>query len=275
MISITGFLMIVFWGLVGGCVYLVYRPSGGLHLHEVQEQVHAVEESIEEQGVSRRAERPRVIANFALTADGKVSTRNFTPTRFTSRADKRRLQEIRCLGDALARRRTHDLDRSNEHGNLGERPARTAQGNSACRAEPLRVIVSNRGEIDPRLEGVSNGWLSSDRFFHAKNASEFARVDRATRRSLDFQFSESRSRSNAPHPPEPLPGADGRLRRRPKAVSSAPGDRGRRRTPPYVDAADIRRSRGAHAHRDSRWIPAENHPLPAERIWRPRAASAF
>jgi hypothetical protein len=47
MISITGFLMIVFWGLVGGCVYLVYRPSGGLHLHEVQEQVHAVEESIE------------------------------------------------------------------------------------------------------------------------------------------------------------------------------------------------------------------------------------
>jgi hypothetical protein len=47
MISITGFLMIVFWGLVGGCVYLVYRPSGGLHLHEVQEQVHAIEESIE------------------------------------------------------------------------------------------------------------------------------------------------------------------------------------------------------------------------------------
>ena len=47
MISITGFLMVVFWGLVGGCVYLVYRPSGGLHLRELQEQVDAVEESIE------------------------------------------------------------------------------------------------------------------------------------------------------------------------------------------------------------------------------------
>jgi uncharacterized membrane protein YbhN (UPF0104 family) len=47
MISITGFLIIVFWGLAGGCVYLVYRPSGGLHLQQVQEQVDAVEESIE------------------------------------------------------------------------------------------------------------------------------------------------------------------------------------------------------------------------------------
>ena len=48
MISMTGFLMVVFWGLIGGCVYLVYRPTGGLHLDEVQEEVHAVEESIED-----------------------------------------------------------------------------------------------------------------------------------------------------------------------------------------------------------------------------------
>ena len=47
MISVTGFLMVVFWGLVGGCVYLVYRPSGGLHVNEMQEQIEAVEESIE------------------------------------------------------------------------------------------------------------------------------------------------------------------------------------------------------------------------------------
>ncbi|HET7239412.1 MAG TPA: lysylphosphatidylglycerol synthase transmembrane domain-containing protein, partial [Terrimicrobiaceae bacterium] len=48
MISMTGFLMVVFWGLIGGCVYLVYRPTGGLHLEEVQEEVHSVEESIED-----------------------------------------------------------------------------------------------------------------------------------------------------------------------------------------------------------------------------------
>jgi hypothetical protein len=47
MISITGFMMTVFWALVGGVVYLFYRPSGGLHLSEVQEEVGAVEDSIE------------------------------------------------------------------------------------------------------------------------------------------------------------------------------------------------------------------------------------
>jgi hypothetical protein len=48
MISITGFLMVVFWGLVGGCVYLVYRPTGGLRLDEVQDEVQAIEGSIED-----------------------------------------------------------------------------------------------------------------------------------------------------------------------------------------------------------------------------------
>jgi uncharacterized protein (TIRG00374 family) len=47
MISITGFLIVVFWGLVGGCVYLMYRPSGGLHLEDVQEEVEEIEQSIE------------------------------------------------------------------------------------------------------------------------------------------------------------------------------------------------------------------------------------
>ena len=48
MISITGFLMVVFWGLIGGCVYLVYRPTGGLRLDEVQDEVQAIEGSIED-----------------------------------------------------------------------------------------------------------------------------------------------------------------------------------------------------------------------------------
>lgn len=47
MISLTGFLMTVFWGLVGGVVYLVYRPSGGIHIAEMEEEVSDLEESIE------------------------------------------------------------------------------------------------------------------------------------------------------------------------------------------------------------------------------------
>lgn len=49
MISITGFLMVVAWGLVGGLVYLAYRPSGGLHIRDMEKEVEAVEESIENQ----------------------------------------------------------------------------------------------------------------------------------------------------------------------------------------------------------------------------------
>ena len=140
--------MIVFWGLVGGCVYLVYRPSGGLHLQEVKQQVRRNRRVHRGQSVSRRAGWPRVIANFALTADGKISTRSFTPTGFTSKADKRRLQEIRCLGDALlAGARTISTDRMSMGISASDlRERRKAIG---LPAEPLRVIVSNSGGIDP------------------------------------------------------------------------------------------------------------------------------
>ena len=98
--------------------------------------------------MSMRAGRPRVIANFALSADGKVSTRNFTPTGFTSKADKRRLLEIRCLGDALlAGARTISTDRMSmgiPASDLQER--RRAIG---LPSEPFRVIVSNSGAFDP------------------------------------------------------------------------------------------------------------------------------
>jgi riboflavin-specific deaminase-like protein len=89
-----------------------------------------------------------VIANFALTADGKISTRSFTPTGFTSKVDKRRLQEIRCLGDALlAGARTISTDRMSMRISASDlRERRKAIG---LPPEPLRVIVSNSGGIDP------------------------------------------------------------------------------------------------------------------------------
>ncbi len=100
--------------------------------------------------------RPRVIANFAVTADGKVSTRRFTPSGFTQPADKRRLQEIRALGDALLvgaatvsadtmSMRLSDLDLRAQRRDAGRPP------------EPLRVIVSNRGRFDPGARVFEKG----------------------------------------------------------------------------------------------------------------------
>jgi 2,5-diamino-6-(ribosylamino)-4(3H)-pyrimidinone 5'-phosphate reductase len=97
--------------------------------------------------VNKRAWRPRVIANFALTADGKISTRNFTPTVFTSKADKRRLQEIRSLSDALlAGARTIATDRMSMR--IPAKDLQERRRSLGLPPEPLRVVVSNRGQID-------------------------------------------------------------------------------------------------------------------------------
>ena len=89
----------------------------------------------------RKLPRPFVTANFAITADGRISTRNFTPADFSSRRDKRRLVKIRAACDAvLVGARTLATDTMT----LGIPGIRS-------RKPPLRVIVSNSGRIAPTL----------------------------------------------------------------------------------------------------------------------------
>ncbi len=85
--------------------------------------------------------RPFVTANFAITADGRISTRNFTPSDFSSKRDKRRLVKIRAACDAVlvgARTLGADTMTMGIPGVRGKNP-------------PLRVIVSNSGRIAPTL----------------------------------------------------------------------------------------------------------------------------
>ncbi len=91
---------------------------------------------------------PRVHAHFAMTADGKISTRNFTPSQFTSAADKARLHEIRARHDAiLAGRGTVAADTMSMR--LSGDSLRRARIEKGKPAEPLRVVVSNAGKFDP------------------------------------------------------------------------------------------------------------------------------
>jgi riboflavin-specific deaminase-like protein len=98
----------------------------------------------------KRRRRPFVAATFAMTLDGKITTRSFSPVDFTSREDKKHLLRQRSLGDAVLIGRstlTHDNVR------LGlpdpkMRAEREARGQTPW---PLRVIVSNEGRIDPAL----------------------------------------------------------------------------------------------------------------------------
>jgi len=95
--------------------------------------------------------RPVVEANFAMTVDGKISTRDYVPTGFTSARDKRRLLEIRSRGDALlVGRRTLETD--NMAMALPARDLREARMREGRTAEPLRVIFSNEGNLRPDLK---------------------------------------------------------------------------------------------------------------------------
>src|SRR5882762_10546770 len=64
------------------------------------------------QGHSHIRNRPFVVATFAMTADGKVTTKNFGPVDFTSREDKLHLFRQRALADAVLLGHT-SLDRDN------------------------------------------------------------------------------------------------------------------------------------------------------------------
>src|SRR5207244_1209621 len=98
---------------------------------------------------SHHSSRPFVIATFAMTVDGKITTRNFSPVDFTSREDKMHLFRQRSLGDAVLIGHS-TLKQDNVRLGLPQadlREARIARGQTPY---PIRVIVSNEGKIDYR-----------------------------------------------------------------------------------------------------------------------------
>jgi 2,5-diamino-6-(ribosylamino)-4(3H)-pyrimidinone 5'-phosphate reductase len=99
--------------------------------------------------MKRKRPRPLVVATFAMTVDGKVTTKNLSPVDFTSRDDKMHLFRQRALADAVLIGHT-SLKRDNVRLGLPAemQETRVKRGQSRC---PLRVIVSNEGRIDRRL----------------------------------------------------------------------------------------------------------------------------
>src|ERR1041384_4865057 len=97
-----------------------------------------------------KRQRPFVVATFAMTADGKVTTKNLAPVDFTSREDKLHLFRQRALADAVLLGHT-SLKRDNVRLGIPEdlRQARIKRKQAPA---PLRVIISNRGRIDSRLK---------------------------------------------------------------------------------------------------------------------------
>src|SRR3954466_8585696 len=97
-----------------------------------------------------RLRRPRVIATFAMTVDGKITSRNFSPVDFTSARDKTHLIEQRAKGDAVLIGHG-TLKQDNVRLGIGRPELREARVRRSQPEFPLRVIVSNEGKIDHRL----------------------------------------------------------------------------------------------------------------------------
>jgi riboflavin-specific deaminase-like protein len=91
-----------------------------------------------------------VSVNFAITWDGRIATRAEAGVGFSSKADKRRLLEIRARADAvLVSARTAAAD----HMTMGM-PIESLREERAARGQapyPLRALLSNSGRIDPAL----------------------------------------------------------------------------------------------------------------------------
>lgn len=83
--------------------------------------------------------RPTILVNFAITADGKVSTVKKEPAHFTSHLDLQRLLEIRKRADALlVGRGTLEADEM----------SMTIPAELKPSGQPLRCVVSRSGTFD-------------------------------------------------------------------------------------------------------------------------------
>ena len=94
--------------------------------------------------------RPFVAATFAMTVDGKITTRNFSPVDFTSREDKLHLFWQRAMADAVLVGHS-TLKQDNVRLGLPQAALREARVKRGKTSYPIRVIVSNEGKIDNRL----------------------------------------------------------------------------------------------------------------------------
>jgi riboflavin-specific deaminase-like protein len=102
-------------------------------------------------------DRPLICANFAITADGRISTRNLTPANFSSKRDKRRLLEIRARCDAvMASAKTIASD--NMTMGLPAEELRAERVKKGMAPYPTRVLLTNSGRISPELRLFTMGF---------------------------------------------------------------------------------------------------------------------
>src|SRR5438045_8450009 len=93
---------------------------------------------------------PFVAVTFAMTVDGKVTTKNYASVDFTSREDKAHLIRQRALGDAVL---VGHSTIENDNVRLGIQRGELSKERIARRqpTNPIRVVVTTSGRYCRRL----------------------------------------------------------------------------------------------------------------------------
>lgn len=97
---------------------------------------------------SNAGDRPYVLVNMAMTADGKIASADRSIHTFGSPRDTRHLYELRATADAILCGARTVEDTGATLGNGGDRFRRMRLKHGLAEF-PLRVIVSGRGSISP------------------------------------------------------------------------------------------------------------------------------
>lgn len=139
-----------------------------------------------------RAKHPFVAVTFAMTVDGKITTKNFSPVDFTSREDKLHLLRQRALGDAVLIGHStlkHDNVRLGlPHAEMREE--RVARGQTPY---PLRVIVSNEGRIDATLKIFQTDPAKAGPIVIFSTVRMPARYQKALRKKATLHLSDAKA----------------------------------------------------------------------------------
>lgn len=100
---------------------------------------------------NRESDRPYVLVNMAMTADGKIATANRAISSFGSRRDHDHLLELRATADAvMSGARTVDSAKINL--GPGGKKYRHRRLTFGLAEYNLRILVSGSGSIDPQAE---------------------------------------------------------------------------------------------------------------------------
>ncbi len=137
-----------------------------------------------------------VAVNFALTWDGRISTRNHTRSDFSSPEDKHRLLAIRATGDALLVGKTTVEVEAMQMG-LPDEALRAERVRRGQAPYPLRVLISNSGRIDP-------AWRLFQSDFAPIVIFSTARMPKATRAALENKATLHLAEGKQVHLPQML-----------------------------------------------------------------------